>query len=136
MNADFPILAIGDLTAPEFVAAAESLARRGATTISEVATAGAAIKAGFAPAIIIISQRWPGEIAAFDVDSLRRAAPLARFVSLLGPWLEGEARTGRPLAGSLRAYWHRWDEFSTALERPSPNSRSAWSLPSTSSDDE
>ena len=136
MNADLPILAIGHLTAPEFADGAESLARRGAVTVPDIAAGLAAINEEFAPAIVVIAQRWPGEFAACDVDSLRRAAPLARLVSLLGPWLEGETRTGRPLPGSLRVYWHRWAEFSPALDARSPISLSAWSLPSTSSDDE
>jgi CheY-like chemotaxis protein len=136
MNADLPILVIGDLSAPEFADAAESLARCGAEAVPNVAAAQIAINEGFAPAVIVVAQRWPSEIAASDVDSLRRVAPLARFVSLLGPWLEGESRTGRPLAASLRVYWHRWNEFSPALDALSPNSPFAWSLPSTSNDDE
>jgi len=136
MNADLQILAIGDLTAPEFVDRVESLARCGAVTVPDISAALTAINEGFAPGIIVVAQLWPGEFTASDVDSLRRAAPLARFVSLLGPWLEGEGRTGQPLAGSLRVYWHRWDEFSAFLDARSPNSQFAWSLPSTSSDDE
>jgi CheY-like chemotaxis protein len=136
MNADLPILAIGDLTAPEFTDAAKSLARCGAVTVPGVAAAGATINAGFTPAIIIVAQRWPGEFTASDNTALRRAAPLARFVTLLGPWLEGETRTGRPLAGSLRVYSHKWIEISPALDTRLPNSCSAWSIPSTSSDDE
>jgi len=136
MNPKLPILAIGDLTAPEFADAAELLVRCRAVTVPDVAAALAAIDEGFTPAIIVAAQHWPGEFAASDVDSLRRAAPLARFVSLLGPWLEGEARTGRPLAGALRMYWHRWGEFSASLDASLPNSEFAWSLPSTSGDDE
>jgi CheY-like chemotaxis protein len=136
MNADLPILAIGDLTAPEFVDAAESLGRCGAVSVADVAGTLAAINDGFAPAVIIIAQRWPGEFAAAHIDALRRAAPLARLATLLGPWLEGETRTGRPPAGSLRVYWHRWAEFSRAFEARSPDSVSSWSHPATSSDDE
>lgn len=136
MNADLPILAIGDLTVPEFADAAESLARCGAVSVPDAAATLAAITEGFAPAVIILAERWPGEFAASHVDALRRAVPLARFVTVLGTWLEGETRTGRPRAGSLRVYWHRWAEFSPALEARSPDSASAWSFPSTSSDDE
>src|SRR5206468_630467 len=37
---------------------------------------------------------------------LRRAAPLAGVVALLGSWCEGETRTGRPLSGVQRLYWY------------------------------
>jgi CheY-like chemotaxis protein len=136
MNADLPILAIGELTAPEVTDAAQSLVRCGAVIASDVAAASAALNAGFAPAVIIVAQRWPGEFTASDRDALRRFAPLARFVSLLGPWLEGETRTGCPLAGSLRVYSHTWAGFFPALDARSQKSFSAWSLPSTASDDE
>ncbi|MCL6505042.1 MAG: hypothetical protein K6T86_20390 [Pirellulales bacterium] len=60
------------------------------------------------PDVIVLVQSRPGEIAQQQVDALRRAAPLARFVGLLGPWCEGELRTGRAWPGVLRVYWHAW----------------------------
>ena len=132
MNADIPILAIGDLTVPEFQGAAESLTRRGALTALNAAAALTAINEGFAPAVVVVAQCWPGQFATSQIDAMRRAAPLARFVCLLGTWLEGETRTGRPLAAWRRAYWHGWDDFSRSLDE----AWSAWSLPSTASDDE
>src|SRR5262249_25468772 len=131
-----PILAIGDLTVPEFQGAAESLTRHGALTALDVAAALTATSEGFAPAVVVVAQRWPGQFAASQMNALRRAAPLARFVSLLGAWLEGETRTGQPLAASRRVYWHRWDDFSRWLDEGLVNSWSAWSLPSTATDDE
>ena len=136
MNADIPILAVGDLAVPEFQGAAESLTRHGALTALDAAAALTAINEGFAPAVVVVAQCWPGQFATSQIDALRRAAPLARFVSLLGTWLEGETRTGRPLAACRRVYWHRWDDFTRSLGEGRVNSWSAWSLPSTATDDE
>jgi hypothetical protein len=135
MDAQFSILAIGDLTASEFHDAAGWLEQRGARVASSVASARAVIHNGFVPTVLIIAQAWPGEFSEHQIESLRRAAPLARIVSLLGPWREGETRSGRPLAGALGVYWHQWTRLARQLEGRL-NEWSACSLPLTASNDE
>jgi hypothetical protein len=92
---------------------------------------------GCDPELIVVAQRWPGEFSPKQIERLRRAAPLARINELLGSWCEGETRTGRPAAGTLRNYWHQWlprtaPQFARAARGQPP----IWSLPSTATDDE
>jgi hypothetical protein len=56
--------------------------------------------------LIVVAQSRPGEISLSKVERLRRMAPLAGMVGLLGSWCEGETRTGRPWPGVERIYWY------------------------------
>jgi hypothetical protein len=42
------------------------------------------------------------------VEDLYRLYPLSRLLALLGPWCEGEVRSGKPWQGVTRIYWHQW----------------------------
>ncbi len=88
------------------------------------------------PALIVLAQARPGQIAAEDVDRLRAAAPLARFAALLGSWCEGETRTGKPWPGVIRVYWHQWTRLLPEIASLQAGRASAWSLPATASDEE
>lgn len=88
------------------------------------------------PALIVLAQARPGQIAAEDVDRLRAAAPLARFAALLGSWCEGETRTGKPWPGVVRVYWHQWTRLAPEIAALQAGRASAWSLPATASDEE
>jgi hypothetical protein len=61
---------------------------------------------GAAAELIVIAQSRPGAIGEQVIQRLRRVAPLAGIVGLLGSWCEGETRTGRPWPGVPRLYWH------------------------------
>jgi len=56
----------------------------------------------------LLLQARPGELSRADVERLVAAAPLARVVGLVGPWCEGEGRSGRPLPGVVRVPWRAW----------------------------
>ena len=58
--------------------------------------------------VIVVAEDRPGQYSEETIDRLRRLAPLARVVGLLGSWCEGESRTGRPWPASIRVYWHQW----------------------------
>jgi hypothetical protein len=58
--------------------------------------------------LIVVAQSGPGAISEQQVRRLRRAAPLAGIVGLLGSWCEGETRTGRPWPGVPRLYWYEF----------------------------
>jgi hypothetical protein len=66
------------------------------------------------PELIVVAQSHPGTFRERELNRLRRSAPLAGVVSLLGSWCEGETRTGRPLSNALRLYWY---EFSSWWQR-------------------
>ncbi|HVT27976.1 MAG TPA: hypothetical protein VHE81_08175 [Lacipirellulaceae bacterium] len=58
------------------------------------------------PELIVVAQSRPDVIRCDELDAIRRAAPLAGIVALLGSWCEGETRTGRPWPGAHRVYWY------------------------------
>jgi len=66
------------------------------------------------PNVIVVAQQRPGAVRAGDIERLHTAFPLAQLIVLLGAWCEGEMRTGRPLAGVTRVFWHA---FPAAIAR-------------------
>jgi hypothetical protein len=64
-------------------------------------------RGGFPEAFLLVQSR-PGQFAADDVEKLHHREPLARLISLTGPWCEGEQRSGRPIAGVTRVPWRNW----------------------------
>lgn len=79
------------------------------------------------PELIVIAQSRRGGVSQSEVERLRRAAPLAHLVSVLGSWCEGETRTGTPLLGVERVAWQQargwlddWLNTSVASTRPAP----------------
>ena len=89
------------------------------------------------PVLLLFAQRFPGEFPLDEVESLRRRLPLARCLALVGSWCEGEPRSGQPLPGVTRLYWHQWTEQTLRdlrkllLGQPGP-----WSMPSTASEED
>jgi hypothetical protein len=63
------------------------------------------------PELIVLAQSRPGAISAGYVQGLRRDAPLAGMVGLLGSWCEGETRTGRPWPNVARVYWYEFPSW-------------------------
>ncbi len=89
------------------------------------------------PDVIVVVQSYPGEFADWQIDRLRRVAPLARFVAVLGSWCEGEMRSGSPWSGAVRVYWHQWaPQCHRELERLLAGRESLWSLPLTACEEE
>lgn len=137
MRIDVPVLFIGDEKHPEFAPIAACLASQGAKIESCIAGAVATMEGGFTPAIIVVAQPWPGHISLKQINLLREAAPLARVVSLLGTWLEGEARSGKPWPAVWRTYWHNWlPRFAVEFDRLAAGQETLWSLSPTAGDDE
>ena len=100
---------VGDAQREEFRETAAWLIGRGAVAADDIAQGMAIVRERFTPALIVLAEAWPGRFSARDVDQLRRAAPLARIVRLLGTWSEGEGRTGKPWPATTRGNWQRWD---------------------------
>lgn len=108
-QAHLTAVCIGDLRREEFQDAWSALG--GLTTLIAVPTPEIALKhlrAGIAADLIVVAQSRPGEFTLAQIESLRRRAPLARVVCLLGSWCEGETRSGKPWHGAVRVYWYDW----------------------------
>jgi hypothetical protein len=88
------------------------------------------------PHVIVIAQLWPGQFAQRHVEVLHRFAPLARLVSLLSSWCEGETCSGHPWTGVPRLYWHEfWSRFQSERDGVS-GWQQASRLPRTATDAE
>jgi len=90
-----------------------------------------------APDLVVLLEERPGELSRAEFDQLRAAAPLARVVSVLGSWCEGEYRSGHPWPAAVRVYWHQFPGWFrhelSAIER---GECSALCLPITATEEE
>jgi CheY-like chemotaxis protein len=133
------ILLIGDAERTEFRDARAGLDRWG--TVHAFAETDQAIKVltngEVVPDMIVVAQSFPGQYSHEAVDHLRRLAPLARVIGLMGSWCEGEMRTGLPWPGAVRTYWHQWTSRSNReFNRLLKGQCGAWTLPPTASEEE
>jgi CheY-like chemotaxis protein len=136
---DLHMLFIGDGDRAEFREARRSLDALGwVAAFADVKSAMETLVAGnTSPDVIVVAQAYPGQLSHAEVDGLRRFAPLARVIALLGSWCEGEMRSGKPLCGVIRIYWHQWPARSgRELRRLLEGRGSAWTLPVTATEEE
>jgi hypothetical protein len=136
--ADLHILFLGDGDRAEFRHARRSLDALGRVAgFCDAESAAAALAAEGSADVIIIAEAYPGEFPHSAVDRLRRLAPLARVIALLGSWCEGEMRTGKPWPAAIRVYWHQWPARSERELRSLLNGcNSTWRLPCTATDED
>jgi CheY-like chemotaxis protein len=130
-------LLIGDFEQPEFRAAAELLVRQG--TVRRAARLDSALAECQAvevfPDLVVLAQSRPGEFDPATLDALRRWAPLARVITVLGSWCAGETRSGTPLAGVVRLYWHEAPDYlAREFERQQHGECPDWGLPITATE--
>jgi hypothetical protein len=133
----FSTLLIGDFEQPEFRRTAEWLARAAVVRrASRLEPALAACQAaGDFPDLIVLAQSRPGEFDSAALHRLRRWAPLARVIDILGSWCAGESRSGAPLAGAVRLYWHEVPAYlERELERQQGGNCPDWGLPVTATE--
>lgn len=89
-------------------------------------------KGDFVPDLVLLLQSYPKEFSAEQLDALRRLTPLASVGVVLGPWCEGEGRSGKPLPGTWRMYWHQWQgRWGRQWERWFQGRRPLWGWPPT-----
>jgi len=136
---ELSVLVIGSTERTEFRearAALESMAN--VRAVPDVAAALMALaEADPVPELLVMVQAYPGQFSQEAVDQLRRAAPLARIVALLGTWCEGETRTGKPCPGVIRVPWHQWPARAWhELTRLGEGACSPWGLPATATEEE
>ena len=133
------ILGVGRTFRPEFREARAALEGWGRVVAAiDVEAAGAQLAGGeVAPDLIVVAQAYPGELGPDEIDRLRRLAPVAPVVGLLGAWCEGETRTGTPWPGVVRVYWHQWlPRCAQELGRFRDGLLSTWGLPMTAGEEE
>jgi DNA-binding NarL/FixJ family response regulator len=133
------ILLVGNTDRSEFRPARAALETLGQVTSRPDAEAAAdLLSSGQVTAdVIIIAQSYPGQFSHEAIDRLRRLAPLARVLGLLGSWCEGEMRSGDPWPAPIRVYWHQWlPRCERELGRMHRGQGSGWGLPITATDEE
>jgi hypothetical protein len=138
LNSQIVALLVGPTERVEFHKAVEAL-RSSSRVVpaTDVAAAEAILQDGLAPDLIVVAQAFPGQVTADGIDRLRRLAPLACVLGLLGSWCEGEMRSGRPWPAALRVYWHQWlPRCRRELGELAAGRCTTWTLPSTASDEE
>jgi CheY-like chemotaxis protein len=133
------ILLIGDIDRPEFREAAAAMrARCRVVCAANLAEArDLVVRETCLPELVAIAQVRPSEYQPEELEGLRRSLPLAAVVLLLGPWSEGEMRSGEPLPGTVRVYWHQWlATFERQMQSFDEGICSVWTLPATATDEE
>ena len=138
-DSQLSILVIGGTDRSEFRGPVSELRSLGGVTIAKDVSSAVDLVSGgkIVPDVVVVAQAFPGQFSADAIDQLRRSAPLARVVGLLGSWCEGETRTGWPWPGAIRVYWHQWrPQCQQELTRIAAGRASTWALPITVGDEE
>lgn len=132
------ILLTGEYNRDEFARAiGDMIEAADVVRLDGLSVADQSLANGEAVDLIVVAQARPGQFPLSEIDALRRTAPLARIVALLGSWCEGEMRSGSPWPGVVRVYWHQWPEwFRQELAKFSRGEQSGWSQPITATADE
>jgi hypothetical protein len=133
------VLWIGEVGSPDF----SRIYRELAAVVAIEACASPSIAIGRLaalseePVLLLVAQRFPGEFSAAAIEPLRRHLPLARCLALVSSWCEGEPRSGQPLLGATRLYWHQWTEQTLHdLLKLLAGEIGVWSLPVTTSEED
>jgi CheY-like chemotaxis protein len=133
------ILFLGDAKRPEFCEARAGLDRWGAVADfgDAAAAAEALVENRVSPDVLVVAQAFPGQFSHEAIDRLRRLAPLARVLGLMGSWCEGEMRSGAPWPATVRTYWHQWPaRCGRELQSLAAGQSCSWALPLTATDEE
>jgi len=133
------ILVVGDTTRREFRDAGACLGKWGSVAaFSDPDSAAAAlVENHVSPDLLVVAQAFPGQFSHETIDRLRRLAPLARVLGLMGSWCEGEMRSGSPWPATVRTYWHHWPaRGNRQLRRLATGQSCSWALPLTATDEE
>jgi len=137
--AGLAILIIGDAARSEFLEPLSTIyTEHEVHSAPDVETARALmVENSFSPDVLVVAQAFPNQFRETEIEELLRWAPLARVVSLLGAWCEGEARSGKPWPSTARLYWHQWPcRVKRQLLQLDEGRKCAWSLPLTATEEE
>lgn len=82
--------------------------------------------------LIVIAQSRPSQFPQERIDSILRKAHGTPVVAAMGSWCEGEQRSGTPLQGVKRVFWHQFEgQFEQFLAALSEDRYSSWTQPVT-----
>ncbi len=97
--------------AAELSGIAADLAREGLSVerVADLSQAIARLTSDGAPPpeLVLLVEARAGIWTECDLHALRAAAPLVRVLRISGSWCDGQARSGRPPAGSTGITWHQ-----------------------------
>ena len=82
--------------------------------------------------LIVIAQSRRNQFDRKRIEWLFSAYPHIPLIALSGSWCEGESRSGSPVPGMIRVYWHQWRGRLGSFRRQLENLQIAtWQLPKT-----
>ncbi|RMG01669.1 MAG: hypothetical protein D6741_04890, partial [Planctomycetota bacterium] len=85
------------------------------------------------PDLVVWLQSCPGEFTADFQREIRAMFPLSPWVAVLGSLCEGEERSGTPMPGAARVWWHQWRLCAAEqLDLWRAGRSCSWALPPTS----
>lgn len=82
--------------------------------------------------LVVLAQSRPDQIGCRVVEEIRDRFPLTPIVGLLGSWCEGSSRSGTPMPGVRRVYFHQWSgQFQNFVRQFQCNGITDWHQPAT-----
>lgn len=127
---DFKILLTGDYWHADF----QDLIRdnQNATTLLPIENLLESANRDSDYSLIVIAQSRRNQFPNRLIEDLYLTRPQVPVVALSGSWCEGESRSGTPIPGLIRVYWHQWqgrlDSFCRQL---ASHQTATWQLPRT-----
>ena len=83
--------------------------------------------------LVVVAQSRRSQFLANDVEVVQAMFGITPVVSLLGSWCEGESRSGTPLPGLIRVYWHQWQgRYTRFVQQLEQSGITSWHAPRTS----
>ena len=83
-------------------------------------------------ALVVSRRSRRDQIEPETVEFLRKKFAGIPIVNLLGSWCEGETRSGNPLPGVIRVYWHQWNgQYGKFVSQLKANQITDWHQPPT-----
>ena len=82
--------------------------------------------------LVVVAQSRRNQVDQDLLDDLMSHSPHIPVVLLCGSWCEGEMRSGSPIPGVLRVYWHQWrGRLFQFLNQLTSCKVATWNLPRT-----
>ena len=87
----------------------------------------------FDAVVVALSRR--NRFPKIELEKLVHQFVNTPVIALCGSWCEGEERSGQPVAGMIRVYWHQWaGRFEAFMNQVKSNAPHSWQLPKISNE--